>query len=52
MVFNPTIFQLHHGRSFIGGGNQSAQRNPQICRKSLINYIPLTISMQTKALYI
>ena len=25
--------------SFIGGGNQSTQRKPPICRKSLTNYI-------------
>jgi hypothetical protein len=35
-----TISQLYHGHpSFIGGGNQSTQRKPLTCRKSLTNFI-------------
>ena len=34
-----TIFQLYRGGHFFGGGDQSTQKKPQICRKSLINFI-------------
>jgi len=33
------IFQLYRGGQFIGGGNQSTQRKPLVCRKSLTNFI-------------
>jgi len=36
MVFHAT-FSYIMAVSFIGGGNQSAQRKPQTCRKSLTN---------------
>ena len=33
-----SLFQLHRGVSFIGGGKRSTWRKPLTCRKSLTNY--------------
>jgi hypothetical protein len=34
-----TIFQLYGGGQFIVAGNQSTQRKPPTCRKSLTNLL-------------
>ena len=41
MVFNTTvnIIQYIVEVGFFGGGNQSIQRKPPTCRKSLMNFI-------------